>query len=104
MAAQPAFGSEGNSDMTDNARDEMPRKQPQDPQPSLSPPDAAPDSNRDKKPPLGKRTSTDKKLVPGDRVEANFGKPSGVVGTVEQANEEDVGSTAVHALSANHGA
>jgi hypothetical protein len=75
--------------MTDSARDETPRKQPQAPQPPLSHPGAAPDSDRAKKPPLGKRPSTDKKVVPGDRVEANFGKPSGVVGTVEQANEDD---------------
>ena len=75
--------------MTDNARDEMPRKQPQAPQPLLSYPGAAPDSDHAKKPPLSKRPSTDMKVVPGDRVEANFGKPSGVVGTVEQANEDD---------------
>jgi hypothetical protein len=75
--------------MTDNARDEMPRKQPQAPQPPLSYTGAAPDSDRAKKLPLGKRTSTDKKVVPGDRVDANFGNPSGVVGTVEQANEDD---------------
>jgi hypothetical protein len=76
-------------DMTDNARDEM-RKQPQAPQPSLSHPGAAPDSDRAKKSPLGvRRPPTHGKVVPGDRVEANFGKPSGAVGTVEQANEDD---------------
>jgi hypothetical protein len=54
--------------MTDNARDEMPRKQPQAPQPPLSHPGAASDSDRASRPPLGKGPSTDKKAVPGDRV------------------------------------
>jgi hypothetical protein len=75
--------------MTDKSRKEMPGKQPQAPQPPLSHPGAAPDSDRTKKPPLGVRPPTHGKVVPGDRVEANFGKPSGVVGTVEQANDDD---------------
>jgi hypothetical protein len=67
----------------------MPRKQTQAPQPPLPHPGAASDSDRVSRLALGKGPSTNRKLVPGDRVEANFGKPSGVVGTVEQANEDD---------------
>jgi hypothetical protein len=61
------------------------------PQPPLSHPGAIPDSDRAKKPPLGETRATNQKLEPGDRVEGlgNFGKPTGEIGTVERANEED---------------
>ena len=61
------------------------------PQPPLSRPGATPDSDRAKKPPLTEPPSTDQEHVPGDRVEGlgNFGKPTGEVGTVERANEDD---------------
>jgi hypothetical protein len=50
------------------------------------------DSDRAKRPRLAEPTATNPQgLSPGDRVEAlgNFGKPSGVLGTVEQSNEHD---------------
>jgi hypothetical protein len=61
------------------------------PQPPLSHPGAAPESDRAKKPPLTDPPAADEKLSPGDRVEGlgNFGKPTGEIGTVEQANEDD---------------
>jgi hypothetical protein len=61
------------------------------PQPPLSHPGAIPDSDRAKRPPLAELPATDQELNPGDRVEGlgNFGKPTGKLGTVEQANEED---------------
>ena len=61
------------------------------PQPPLSHPGAIPDSDRAKKPPLGETRATNQELEPGDRVEGlgNFGKPTGEIGTVERANEED---------------
>jgi hypothetical protein len=61
------------------------------PQPPLSHPGATPDTDRAKNPPLAEPSATDQELNPGDRVEGlgNFGKPTGVFGTVEQANEED---------------
>jgi hypothetical protein len=89
MLPDPPQLGKGNSDMADKGRNEMPGKQPQAPRPPLSRPGAASDSDRAKKLPLGKRQSIDKKGVPGDRVEANFGKPTGVVGTVEQASEDE---------------
>ena len=60
-------------------------------QPPLSYPGATADSDRAKKPPLAEPPATDQKLKPGDRVESlgNFGKPTGELGTVEQANEDD---------------
>ena len=60
-------------------------------QPPLSHPGATPDSDRAKKPPLTEPSATDQELNPGDRVEGlgNFGKPTGKLGTVEQANEDD---------------
>src|SRR5438034_11407645 len=63
----------------------------QAPQPPLSDPGAAPDSDRAKKPPLSDPAATDQELKPGDRVEGlgDFGKPTGEFGTVEQANEDD---------------
>jgi hypothetical protein len=61
------------------------------PQPPLSYPGAAPDSDRAKRPPLSELSATDQGLNPGDRVEGlgNFGKATGELGTVEQANEDD---------------
>ena len=61
------------------------------PQPPLSHPGAAPDSDRAKKPPLADPPAAEEKLSPGDRVEGlgNFGKPTGEIGTVERANEAD---------------
>jgi hypothetical protein len=60
-------------------------------QPPLSSPGATPDSDRARRPPLSGSSSTNPELTPGDRVEGlgNFGKPTGELGTVERANEED---------------
>ena len=61
------------------------------PQPPLSHAGAIPDSDRAKRPPLSEPSATDQELNLGDRVEGlgNFGKPTGEIGTVERANEED---------------
>jgi hypothetical protein len=61
------------------------------PQPPLSHPGAAPDSDRAKSPLLAEPSPSGAELNPGDRVEGlgNFGKPTGQLGTVEQANEQD---------------
>jgi hypothetical protein len=61
------------------------------PQPPLSRAGAIPDSDRAKRPPLSEPCATGQELSPGDRVEGlgNFGKPTGEIGTVERANEED---------------
>jgi hypothetical protein len=61
------------------------------PQAPLPHPGATPDSQRAKKPRLVEPAANDKELNPGDRVEGlgNFGKPTGELGTVEQANDED---------------
>ena len=61
------------------------------PQPSLSHPGATPDSDRAKRPPLSEPAATGQQLGPGDRVEGlgNFGMPTGELGTVEQANDDD---------------
>jgi hypothetical protein len=61
------------------------------PQPPLSYPGATPNADRAKKPSLAESPATDQELNPGDRVEGlgNFGKPTGELGTVEQANEDD---------------
>jgi hypothetical protein len=61
------------------------------PQPPLSHAGAIPDSDRAKRPPLSAPPATGQELTPGDRVEGlgNFGKPTGEIGTVERANEED---------------
>jgi hypothetical protein len=66
-------------------------KLPKAPQPPLSYPGAAADSDRAKKPRLAEPPANDQDLNPGDRVEGlgNFGRPSGEFGTVEQANEDD---------------
>ncbi len=61
------------------------------PQPPLSYPGATPDADRARKPPLAEPAATNEELSPGDRVEGlgDFGKPTGELGTVEQANEDD---------------
>jgi len=61
------------------------------PQPPLSHLGATPDSDRARKPALADPAATDQELTPGDRVEGlgNFGVPTGELGTVEQANEDD---------------
>ena len=61
------------------------------PQPPLSRAGAIPDSDRAKRLPLSGPSATGQELSPGDRVEGlgNFGKPTGEIGTVERANEED---------------
>jgi hypothetical protein len=61
------------------------------PQPPLAYLGATPDSDRAKKPPLSELWATGPELHPGDRVEGlgNFGIPTGQLGTVEQANEQD---------------
>jgi hypothetical protein len=61
------------------------------PQPPLSHRGATPDSDRAKRPPLAEPAASDQELIPGDRVEGlgNFGKPTGELGTVERANEDD---------------
>jgi hypothetical protein len=61
------------------------------PQPPLSYPGATPDADRAKKPSLAEAPASSDELNPGDRVEGlgNFGKPTGELGTVEQANEDD---------------
>jgi hypothetical protein len=71
--------------------DDLKPKLPKSPQPPLSYLGATPDSDRAKKPPLADPPATESELSPGDRVEGlgNFGIPTGQLGTVEQANEED---------------
>jgi len=61
------------------------------PQPPLSHAGAIPDSDRAKRPSLSQPSATGEELTPGDRVEGlgNFGKPTGEIGTVERANDED---------------
>jgi hypothetical protein len=61
------------------------------PQPPLSRNGATPDSDRAKRPPLAEPSATGAELNPGDRVEGlgNFGIPTGELGTVERANEDD---------------
>jgi hypothetical protein len=61
------------------------------PQPPLSHVGAPADADRAKRPPLVQPSAPDSELNPGDRVEglANFGKPTGEFGTVEQTNEDD---------------
>jgi hypothetical protein len=62
------------------------------PQPPLSYPGSAPDSDRAKKPSLAEPSATGPELNSGDRIEGlgNFGVPTGQQGTVERTNEEDV--------------
>ena len=61
------------------------------PQPPLSHVGAPADADRAKRPLLVQPSAPESELKPGDRVEglANFGKPTGELGTVEQANEDD---------------
>jgi hypothetical protein len=61
------------------------------PQPPLPYPGAIPDSDRAKKPRLDEPAVTGQELTPGDRVEGlgNFGTPTGDLGTVKQANDDD---------------
>ena len=61
------------------------------PQPPLSHAGATADADRARRPPLVQPPAPDSELNPGDRVEglANFGKPTGEFGTVEQTNEDD---------------
>jgi hypothetical protein len=61
------------------------------PQPPRSHAGSPADSDRAKRPPLVQPPAPDSELNPGDRVEglANFGKPTGEFGTVEQTNEDD---------------
>jgi hypothetical protein len=61
------------------------------PQPPLSHARAIPDSDRAKRPPLSEPSANGQELTPGDRVEGlgDFGKPTGELGTVEQANDDD---------------
>ena len=61
------------------------------PQPPLPYSGAAADSDRAKRPPLSAPPASDEELSPGDRVMGlgNFGKPTGEMGTVQQANEDD---------------
>jgi len=61
------------------------------PQPPLSHVGATADADRAKKPALVQPPAPDSELNPGDRVEglANFGKPTGEFGTVEQTNDDD---------------
>jgi hypothetical protein len=64
------------------------RKAPQPPPPY---PGAIPDSDRARKPRLDEPAPSDQELSPGDRVEGldNFGAPTGELGTVKQANDDD---------------
>jgi hypothetical protein len=64
------------------------RKAPQTP---LSYPGATADADRAKKPSLAEAPASYHEFIPGDRVVGlgNFGKPTGELGTVERANEDD---------------
>jgi len=61
------------------------------PQPPLSHVGAPAEADRAKRPPLVQPPAPYSELNPGDRVEglADFGKPTGEFGTVEQTNEDD---------------
>ena len=76
--------------MTHGTRKPIPKLQ-RAPQPPLSHRGAAPDSDRAKKPRLSEPAASGQELNPGDRVEGlgDFGKPTGELGTVQQANEDD---------------
>lgn len=60
------------------------------PQPPPAYPGGTPESDRAKKPRLD-TPAPGEEVVPGDRVEGlgNFGKPTGEIGTVEKANDEE---------------
>jgi hypothetical protein len=66
-------------------------KLPYAPQPPLSHRGATPDSDRARRPPLVEPAASGQQLNPGDRVEGlgDFGMPTGELGTVERANEDD---------------
>jgi hypothetical protein len=70
---------------------ELKHKLPKSFQPPPSYLGATPDSDWAKKPSPVEPSTTESELRPGDRVEGlgNFGIPTGQLGTVEQANEED---------------
>jgi hypothetical protein len=76
--------------MTQSTKKPIPKLR-KSPEPPLSHRGAIPDSDRAKRPPLAEPPATGEELSPGDRVEAlgNFGTPTGEVGTVERANDED---------------
>jgi hypothetical protein len=76
--------------MTHSANKPIPKLR-KAPQPPLSHAGATPDSDRAKRPALSEPSVTGQELTRGDRVEGlgNFGKPTGEIGTVERANEED---------------
>jgi hypothetical protein len=76
--------------MTHSANQPIPKLR-KAPQPPLSHAGATPDSDRAKRPPLSEPAAAGQELTRGDRVEGlgNFGKPTGEIGTVERANEED---------------
>jgi hypothetical protein len=61
------------------------------PQPPLSYPGASADRDRARQPALSDPPCNDQPLVPGDRVEGlgDFGKPTGIYGTVERTNDDD---------------
>jgi hypothetical protein len=61
------------------------------PQPPLERVGATADRDRAKRPPLVQPSTHDAELNPGDRVMglADFGKPTGELGTVERNNEDD---------------
>jgi hypothetical protein len=82
---------EGMPHMADSAKNAMPSVLPKAPQPPLSHRGATADSDRAKRPRLAEPAAIDQELNPGDRVEGlgNFGKPTGELGTVEQANDDD---------------
>jgi hypothetical protein len=71
--------------------DQLTPKLRKSPQPPLSHAGAPADSDRAKRPALAQPPAPNSELNPGDRVEglANFGKPTGEFGTVEQTNEDD---------------
>jgi hypothetical protein len=76
--------------MSHSANNSIP-KLPKAPQPPLSYRGSTPDSDRARKPPLAEPPANGQELTPGDRVEGlgDFGKPTGELGTVERANEDD---------------
>jgi hypothetical protein len=65
-------------------------------QPPLSHAGAPAEADRAKRPSLVQPSAPQAELNPGDRVEGlgNFGMPTGQLGTVERANEEDANETA----------
>jgi hypothetical protein len=74
-----------------NRIEKLTRKLRKAPQPPLSHAGAPAEADRAKRPSLAQPPAPEFELNPGDRVEglADFGKPTGEFGTVEQTNEED---------------